>query len=655
MTAAGDKDRAGTAVGYILAAAAVAIALGYLPNLASPFVEPKLALLAAAGALGAGGYAWAVVAGSPRPRWNRSISGTSGAFVLVLLVATAISARRGAPGVPYFVPEIVRLGSMFAVAAGAALVANDGSGARRRLCEAVHAGAGLVALLGLGQHLRRLPLPLPTISVPGATFGNRNIAAEAVAMAIPFGLGLVRFGGPADATSRSISTSTSTSAHLRLITLFLVLEIAYLAVTRARGAWLGGALGIAVFFALRRPHLSRGAVAAALAVGVLAAVAGALPGRWTAHDSLDVKRFEPGTRVVHDAVDPSSPVARTRFALWRRTLAIYGSHPLTGVGLGNFPVLFPLYAEPDATADGVLSPVTVPRRAHNDLLERLAETGPLGLAALLGLYASLAAAAIKRAGRARRDGHPNDASGPAASAGSVAAFIGCGLTGFPFAMPATVFLFGLALGFLAVEAAPATSPPLELRRRAGPLARAVVAVGLGACAIGWSIHRLETSYWLGRADTALRAGSTPAAVEAAERALPLLARAAATAPRDFQISLRASSAAGRAGHPTEAVDNALAALQIEPYSANAWEALARGRLDEGDAPGAVAAADRALAILHAYPGALFTRAQAAARLGDEARANDARARLSALAATDGDARSLLERLGPSAGGPPRNP
>jgi O-antigen ligase len=650
MVAAGDRDRAGAAVGYILAAAAVAIALGYVPILASPFVEPKLAVLVIAGALAAGGYASAVVAGSPRPRWNRSIAGASAAFGLVLLAATATAARQGTVGVPYFVPEIVRLGSMFAIAIGAALTANAGVGARRRLCEAIHAGAGLVALLGLCQHLRLLPLPLPTISVPGSTFGNRNIAAEAVAMAIPFGLGLVPFGKPAAGT-----TPPGRSPPLALITLFLVLEIAYLAVARARGAWLGGALGIAVFFALRRPPLSRPAVAAALAVGALAAVAAALPGRWTAHDSLDVKRFEPATRVVHDAVDPTSPVARTRLALWRRTLAIYRSHPLAGIGLGNFPVLFPLYAEPDATTDGVLSPGAVPRRAHNDLLERLAETGPFGLAALLALYAALGAAAIRGAGRARRDGRPNDAGGPAACAGSLAAFVGCGLTGFPFAMPATVFLFGVALGLLAVEAAPAPAPPPELRRRAGPLVRAAIAVGFGACAVGWSIHRLETSYWLGRADTALRAGSTPGAGEAAERALPLLARAAATAPRDFQVSLRASDAAGRAGHPTEAIDDALAALQIEPFSANAWEALGRARLDAGDAPGAVAAADRALVILHDYPGALFTRAQAAVRLGDEARASDARARLSALAATNGDARNLLETLGPHPGDQPRTP
>ena len=88
--------------------------------------------------------------------------------------------------------------------------------------------------------------------------------------------------------------------------------------------------------------------------------------------------------MVLDALDPASSVARTRLGLWRRTLAVYREHPLSGVGPGNFAVLFPLHAEPGAAADGVMSATMVPRRPHNELLERLAETGPLGLAAFVG-------------------------------------------------------------------------------------------------------------------------------------------------------------------------------------------------------------------------------------------------------------------------------
>jgi O-antigen ligase len=663
MKAASDSDPSATAVGYALAGATVAILLGYLPALSSPFVAPKLAVLLVAGACGSGEPARAIrdrgIVRTGDRKIDRKILGASAAFGLLLLSSATVAAARGAPGAPYAADEIIRVGAMFGVAVGAALAARADSRNARRICEAIHAGAGLVALIGLGQHLRLSPLPIPSISVPGSTFGNRNVAAEAVAMAIPFGFGLLGFGettGPAPSPSRR-----------RAIALFLLLEIGYLAAARARGAWLGAGMGIAVFFALRRPRLSRAAVGALAAVAMLAVAGAVIPGRWTAHDSLDMKRFEPAARVVRDAVDPSSPVARTRLALWRRTWALYRSQPVVGIGAGNFPVLFPLYAEPNASEEGVLSPTAVPRRAHNDLLERLAETGPFGLAALLALYAALGAAAVRRVRSARRGGNPADGDGAAACAGSVAAFVGCGLTGFPFAMPATVFLFGVAVGLLAADAPPepataeeaveeTTEETVTKANVAGPGLRARklvlrpsavgLAVGLTVLAVWSSAHHLEASYFIARFDAALRAGDTAAD---AARALPFLARADRATPGDFQVALRAAAAELQAGHPSEASGAAGRALQVEPYSANAWEALARARLAADDAHGAAAAADRALAVLHDYPGALATRALAAARLGDAATADGARARLSALAVTDDDARRLLNTLG----APPR--
>jgi len=628
------STRAGAVAGPLLASAAVVIALGYFPPLASPFVEPKLAVLVLAGALGFGVRLWAEATGSVTVGWDPFVARAAQALVAATVLSALVAAHRGLA--PYATTELVRLAALFGVAMAAGLVAADADPtARRRLVEALVAAAALVALLGLLQHLGLLPFALPTISVPGSTFGNRNVAAEAVAMALPFGLGLLASGD-------RVAPAAGPRRHLAA--LLVVLQVVYLAVTRARGAWLGGAMGVVVFVALLRPRLSRGSIAAALALGALALIAVAVPGHWTRHDARDLKRFEPAARVVSDAVDPSSPVAHTRLALWRRTLALYRSRPLAGIGPGNFPVFFPRYAEPGAAADGVLSPVLVPRRVHDDLLERLAETGPLGLAALLALYAALFAAALRRTRAARAENGPGDAADPAAAAGAVAAFAGCGLTGFPFAMPATVFLFGLAIGLLAVDGRQPARP--EARRDAHPAPGARFAAALIAALVlvgggWWSARRLAASYWLARADAALGAGATAAAAEAA---LPFLARAARAAPGDFQVALRASAAELRAGRPAAAIDEAGRALGLEPDSANAWEALARARLASADARGAAEGAARALAILHSYPGALFTQAQAATRLGDQARAEAARARLTELAATDDDARRLLDTL-----------
>ncbi len=226
--------------------------------------------------------------------------------------------------------------------------------------------------------------------------------------------------------------------------------------------------------------------------------------------------------------------------------------------------------------------------------------------------------------------------------------MGCGLTGFPFAMPATVYLFGVAVGLLAAEApaapvsAVATTTAVGAHARARRLVLSPIAVGLTIFVTWWSARHLEASYFLARFDAALRAGDAPAD---AARALPFSARADRATPGDFQVALRASAAELQAGHAPEAGAAARRALAVEPYSANAWEALARARLAAGDPRGAAAAAERALEILHDYPGALATRALAAGRLGDAATADGARARLSALAVTDDDARRLLTTLG----------
>ena len=48
-----------------------------------------------------------------------------------------------------------------------------------------------------------------------------------------------------------------------------------------------------------------------------------------------------------------------------------------------------------------MSATMIPRRPHNELLERLAETGPLGAAAFVALFVTAIAAALATARAAR--------------------------------------------------------------------------------------------------------------------------------------------------------------------------------------------------------------------------------------------------------------
>jgi O-antigen ligase len=582
--------------------AALAVPLFYVPGADSPFADPKLALLFVAGGvgLGAGLLAWArgdTQAGSVPVR------AALAAVVLTTVLAAIIAGVRRSPGAPYALAEIVRLLALIGVAAAAAQAVRDPTW-RWRLFEAIHVAAGIVSLIGLLQHVQLQPLSLPVISVPGSTFGNRNMGGEAVAMALPFAFATV-----AQARRRGLRSGMAIG--------LLLAELAYLAVTRARGAWIGGGLGIVAFFLVRRPVFTRRAWLV-LPVGAVVLAAAVLPGRWRARDANDAKRYAPGSRVVLDALDPASPVARTRLGLWRRTLAVYRDHPLSGVGPGNFGVMFPLHAEPSAAADGVMSATMVPRRPHNELLERLAETGPLGLAAFVALFIVAFRSAMTVAREARARGAADDAGGDldaaSAAAGAVAACLGCGLTAFPLAMPGTVLLFGVSLGAIDALAPARTGGVVTAAAAPAARSRAVRALAAPVAVIlvlgaGWlSVGVLASSYWRGRARAALgRDGDARGAN--AVTALGLLERAA-RAPRldqvRFDIALRASQVAVRLGRGEPGLQEADRALAIEPYSPHAWAARAGAQLALRNEAQAARDATRAMTLFLDLPSARTT-------------------------------------------------
>jgi len=585
-----------------IVAAALAVPLFYVPAAESPFADPKLALLLVAGALGLAAWLLAWGQGTPQPG-SRSVRAALAAVVVTSALAAVVAVFRRPPGAPYAAAELVRLLAIIGVAAAAAQAARDADW-RRRLFDAVHVAAGIVSLIGLLQHVQLLPFAMPFISVPGSTLGNRNMAGEAVAMAIPFGFAVIAIRGRG-------------RARLAAGIALLLAELLFLAVTRARGAWIGGALGVVAFFVVRRPALPRKALLLLIPVAAVVLAAALLPGRWHARDANDVKRYEPGARVVLDALDPASSVVRTRIGLWRRTLAMYGAHPVTGVGPGNFAVLFPKYAEPRAAADGVMSATMVPRRPHNELLERLAETGPFGLIAFVLLFGAAVGAALAAARAARGQARTesglaavSDVDAVSAAAGSVAACFGCGLTAFPLAMPATALLFGASLGV--IDAVTARAAPVPAAARAAPprgtaFGAAALALVLVAGGVWLSYGALESSYWRGRARAAMPIGTErPPDAPAALAALARADRAPRIDSVRFEIALRTAQVELRLNHGAPALNAADRALALEPYSPHAWATRAGAALASGDEARAAQDAQKALRLFLDLPAARTT-------------------------------------------------
>jgi O-antigen ligase len=598
------------------------VLLLFAPALQAPFLVPKFAALEVSASLGFVAFALhRVTSGSPR--WTRSV--TIGAWLVLATSAVSWIAASRSLGAPYAVDAMARLGSLFGLAC-AASVLDDTPAARRRVLEACTAAAAVVAAVGLLQHVEASPFVIPVISTPGSTFGNRNAAADAIAMALPLGLGVaVRRRG---CTARAA------------LFVALALELAFLAATRARGAWLAGGCGLGAAAWLAKPRWSRASVAAACGAAAVAIATASVPGRYNPRDTGDRKRYSGVIDVLEESVDARSTALRTRFGLWRRTAAMVREYPIFGVGPGNWPVMFPRYAEPGATRDGVLSATLAPRQAHDDLLERAAESGIAGLAAL-GL---LAAAATVAARDRLRTGDDETRALSAGAAGALIALVVGGVSGFPLEMPGTIALAGLALGIVGAEDRP-DSAPMRATRRACAYVLVAISLALLSCAIVRADRHVRGSRWLAVAEREMRRDRASTGTANATRALNLALDAT---PSNYRAQLRSAQMLSREHRFDESIRAARRALALEPYAPNAWAALAEGELDADDPRAAGRDADEALALLHDYPFALQLRAQAAERTGDVSAAEAARGQLRDLAngppddATVRAARALLQ-------------
>jgi O-antigen ligase len=599
----------------VTCAAAVLIPLAFLPPLQAPFTIPKGSLLEIAAALAFA--AWTMAAA----RYARPVMAGALAVLATGAISTVASELSGPLGAPYAVASLARWGALFGISCGVAVVALDAE-ARRKLLEAVTAAAAIVSAIGLIQHVYPAAVTMPVISAPGGTFGNRNMAGEAVAMSLPLGIGALL-----GARGRQKRTS---------IALSLCIALVYLAVTRTRGAWLGGVAGAVTVMVLARPRLSRRALAVGGVAATLALLGAILPGRLIPRDLGDSKRAASGLEVAEWSFDPRSTAVRTRLGLWQRSLRMWRDYPVLGAGPGNWPVLFPRYAEPGASHDGVLTSALAPRQAHDDFLERLSETGVLGFGAFVVLVAGTAIATRRRLAT----GDADTRVAAAGAAGSLVALLVEGLTGFPLDMPATVMLSGVAIGLVAGERPPAEAAPPS--SRSGQRLTRALGVAVAAALILGATTRAErqfrASYWLWRAERELYADDGP---EAAARAMPLLERAApiaasTSAYASFLVPLRIAQTAMRLGNARQAADAARAALRIEPYSPNAWATLSAAELRAGQTSEACTAGAQALLLLRDYPLAWLAIMGADDTLGDTQGAASARTKIEQLTKTSPD-------------------
>lgn len=304
--------------------------------------------------------------------WPRPLRTALDAPVLALVGLAILSdlwAPDGPPPLAYATLWRAVLG-FFVVAHGLRLLPRE---APLKLVYCACAGLALSSLVGLVQyrtgvdlvylsHLRSTPALVDAPGVPGrfgamGFFTSRLTFGHGATVLAAFLLGALAAGA---VPRRRIWIAAGAA----------VLGLAAVAATFDRAAWLATGAAAALI-TIGSPSRVRRALLPALALMLLLA---------SLHGGIR-ERF--GSSF-------SAGANSDRVFLWTQAMRIIGDHPLRGVGFGNYPRVCGRYYDQVDPAFGMRT------WAHNLELSTLAETGPLGLLALLWLLSTAAVALRQR-------------------------------------------------------------------------------------------------------------------------------------------------------------------------------------------------------------------------------------------------------------------
>jgi O-antigen ligase len=310
-----------------------------------------------------------------RLRWLDPLRSSStgialGAWLGLVAAATALSVDPlvSLAGADYRYEGLLTWLAYAAVLALAASAATT-VGRARLLLTAVLSAAVVMAGLGLAQHWGLSPVPRDFERMnwtrAWGTTGSPLALGGYLALLLPLPLSLYARGLP------SGSRWTYGAA--------VVLLYAALIATRTRGAWIGFAVGTAVWaLATGRARLRESArplllLAAALAlVTPLVLLSGP-------HQAAQISQIS------------QRDSAEYREFLWRTTAPLVGRRPLLGWGPETLAQVYPAYGTPEflrVFPDARRMRIEVDR-PHNDFLQQAVSTGLLGLAAYVWLWGTV--------------------------------------------------------------------------------------------------------------------------------------------------------------------------------------------------------------------------------------------------------------------------
>ena len=186
---------------------------------------------------------------------------------------------------------------------------------------------------------------------------------------------------------------------IRKIFIFILWVVNFLGliITRTRSAWLGLGTGMVILLIyLLRSH--RELIRANRKVLIAAAVAcvGVLMMPIKTIDIGDGDTVSTGRRPllavsaekVKSITDMTQASYIQRFLIWKSALLMIKDYPVTGVGWGNFEILYPFYQGKFLTDEAVMALRTHANNAHNEFLEIASQTGVVGLGIYIWFFVS---------------------------------------------------------------------------------------------------------------------------------------------------------------------------------------------------------------------------------------------------------------------------
>ncbi len=500
----------------------------------------------------------------------------------------------------------------------------------RRLLAVLVLTGTLVAVLGICQYLLNVNW-VPQMIPPAATFANRNMAAQFMVVTIPLAVGFFLF--------------SQRRLHVLLTVVALGLLGLFLFYASTRSSWLAAAVECSVLLVLlgrdhfkwklappmggnKKKILAFCAVVGFVLINLTPSgfqwqvgtavhrIREVLPGSppeplQVSSQGAEVSVEDPSQVLPVRAAVPRSDSLSDRIRLWQNTLRMGTEHLVKGVGVGNFPVLYPRYAR-SAVVDPMFTVRAQWGRAHNDYAQTFAELGMVGLFFLGWLLFALMKTSIALLGEETKGELRYLVMGV------IVALLGLlvnAFLSFPFQMSTPTFIFALYLGVLGGH----YSRQPRVRGNSVPQHKTSVTFSFWTAAVGTAVtlvllltllpfeyNRLMADWYYNRVDAAFSNQNWAEVVLQARKGYPYY-------PYRKEFLFAEGRAHLEAGDTDAAIEATEEFLEAYPHSMNAHYNVALAYVRKGDMDLAFQHFDRVFEILPKFGPAHFEVAQLYAR------------------------------------------